>query len=78
MPQIEEKPIKELVKKFCPYARVNVQRQIELTVPKNTCLDDLLEMTGGSYGDFFSSTRQKIAAWYMAKYIAHTTSRNRN
>ena len=41
-------------------------RQVDLYIPEdNRSLEDLIAIVGGSYGDLFASTRQKIAAWRL-------------
>ena len=47
------------------YRHCKVRRRVDLFVPTDATLEDLVYIIGGTYGDLFISTRQKITAWKL-------------
>ena len=53
------------------YRHVRVKRYVDIIVPTDASLEDLIEIIGGCYGNLFISTEAKKRAWNQYRLWCH-------
>lgn len=62
------------MKKNYTLRNVKVERSVDILLPVTLTLEEMIDIVGGSYGDLFASTRQKIAAFRLWNKFHKTES----
>jgi len=62
------------MKKNYMLKNVKVDRSVDILLPLTLTLEEMIDIVGGSYGDLFVTTRQKIAAFHLWNKFKKTES----